>query len=600
MALGVADSLSRALSLPVPSRAAVLLAAPKTLQTLIAALGDYYTYKLAQHVYGRNSYPAWCTLFLTAASPWNWFVSTRTFSNCAETTLTIIALYNWPYHWALGADEVGFQLDDQTLRIRQTEAITPSKEKAVVTIDESTRLRRALLAAAIAVILRPTNAIIWLTLTLATFGRGIYHHGVHWEIGAFIRDGLLCGSVVLLLSALVDRVFYGVWAFPLWQFFKFNVLQSLAVFYGNNDWHYYLSQGYPLLLMFAIIPAIMGLWTVLFQPQNLNFISIQSKLILHRLALVCLTLPAVLSILSHKEVRFIYPILPALHIIAAPILARMFGLPEVIGKASMHSTQNPKISTSLYFGILFVMNASIAGYFSFYHNSGLIAATDYLRNEFETRYIATSTSIYQPEPPKAGTNQNLTLAVLMPCHSIPWRSHLQYPPTASEIGISGWALTCEPPLNLTPEEKQSYEDEADIFYNNPSLWFKHNIAYNMPKGKLPPGVYAPDPADSKKLWSDPNPKIGRWLNEGEGGRPSELVGSKKRAWPDYFLFFGQLELTMTRIMAGSAYVECKRFHNSLFHDDWRRKGDVVVWCLPERGNTKDGEVKQAARRRDEL
>lgn len=36
-------------------------------------------------------------LFLTMLSPWNWFCSTRTFSNCVETTLTVAALDLWPW-----------------------------------------------------------------------------------------------------------------------------------------------------------------------------------------------------------------------------------------------------------------------------------------------------------------------------------------------------------------------------------------------------------------------------------------------------------------------------------------------------------------------
>jgi phosphatidylinositol glycan class B len=38
------------------------------------------------------------------ASPWQWFCSTRTFSNGLETTLTIAAMYFWP--WNLSSDTV--------------------------------------------------------------------------------------------------------------------------------------------------------------------------------------------------------------------------------------------------------------------------------------------------------------------------------------------------------------------------------------------------------------------------------------------------------------------------------------------------------------
>src|SRR6185437_9252691 len=100
------------------------------------------------------------------------------------------------------------------------------------------------------------------------------------------------------------------------------------------------------------------------------------------------------------------------------------------------------------------------------HNSGLIALADYLRHEHETYHLIGST------PPSA----NMTIAFLMPCHSIPWRSHLQYPPSLRQPGISAWALTCEPPLHLSLAEKATYLDEADVFYANPSLWLKKNMS----------------------------------------------------------------------------------------------------------------------------
>jgi hypothetical protein len=37
-------------------------------------------------------------------SPWQWFCSTRTFSNSLETVLTIVALFFWPWELAGGAE----------------------------------------------------------------------------------------------------------------------------------------------------------------------------------------------------------------------------------------------------------------------------------------------------------------------------------------------------------------------------------------------------------------------------------------------------------------------------------------------------------------
>jgi GPI mannosyltransferase 3 len=34
---------------------------------------------------------------MTVLNPWQWYCSTRTFSNSLETTLTVAALYYWPW-----------------------------------------------------------------------------------------------------------------------------------------------------------------------------------------------------------------------------------------------------------------------------------------------------------------------------------------------------------------------------------------------------------------------------------------------------------------------------------------------------------------------
>lgn len=58
---------------------------------------------------------------MTVCSPWQWFCSTRTLSNCLETTYTIVALESWPWQWSLAwkdreaADKEGLQKGDSTV-----------------------------------------------------------------------------------------------------------------------------------------------------------------------------------------------------------------------------------------------------------------------------------------------------------------------------------------------------------------------------------------------------------------------------------------------------------------------------------------------------
>lgn len=570
----MADALSNLLSFSGPYRAQLLLAAPKTLQAVIAALGDYYTWRLAEAIYGIRSLAPAAALVLTVASPWQWFCSTRTFSNSLETTLTVIALYNWPWHWSEHRRS-NDDLDPQGLRKRK--AVTTSHGAT----DELTRLRRALLCAALATVLRPTNILIWTALTSITLlqsFRGTQTTRVssepkppaqtkafisQAELLTFLRETLLCGSVVLSLSAGVDRLFYGIWTFPAWNFLRINVFESIAVFYGNNNWHYYISQGFPLLLTTALPFALLGMYRALSSSDVNRNMPQTSRNALSSLTIISIFVPVVLSVISHKEVRFIYPLLPGLHILAARPTSTYFA--SAFDRLRPYS-KSSQLFKRILLATLLALKLSVSLYTATMHNSGLVQVTHYLRSEFETYHI--------PSP----VQHNMTVGFLMPCHSTPWRSHLQNPPTSSYHGIDAWALTCEPPLNMDALARANYLDEADHFYIEPGDWLKRHMSRSPPSPKFPtignhePGVFAPakprrmfeiETRDEEILW-----------RERKGRRP----------WPEYLVFFGQLEPQMKMLVGrGSGYTECNRIWNSHAHDDWRRSGDVVVWCLyPER------------------
>ena len=556
------SDVADALKLSEQYRTELLLAAPKFAQASFAALGDYYTWKLAQRIYGREDDEAWAALAVTVFSPWQWFCSPRTLSNSLETTLTIIALYNWPWHWSLGMDEeTTLQVDSQGLRIREAD------EPSAGDTDEQTRLRRSLLLAAIATVMRPTNILIWITLTLATMlqhtqsgwfmkipwtDQQAWVHTTSWsmvpsrkEYMTFGRETVICGTLVLILSSLIDRFFYSVWTFPPMNFLQTNVVQGLSSFYGGNRLDYYFTEGFGLLLTTALPFAVLGLYEAFLPETAADTQSKTSKRTRLHLAIVCVTIPIILTFLSHKEVRFIYPLLPSLHILAAAPIATFFA------PALTHNL-SPKLRPRRWFlkrillVTLITINVFIALYTTTLHNSGLIRVSSYLRHQHDIHYAGSETP------------QNLTVAFLMPCHSTPWRSHLQHPPTFTTPGISGWALTCEPPLGLNKEQRTAYLDEADNFYADPHAWLRKNMSRHPPRAKSIFGSSLP----RRSL------ELGSSVNSGS-----------RREWPDYLIFFEQLESVMQSALVGSAYQECWRGFNSHWHDDWRRKGDVVVWCL---------------------
>ncbi|TVY56336.1 GPI mannosyltransferase, partial [Lachnellula suecica] len=270
-------------------RAIILAALPNIVQAYFAALGDYYTWQLSEKIYGRGSNSSWASLVLAIFSPWQWFCSTRTFSNCLETSLTISALNFWP--WGLSTDTL---LDDGSLNPKEKAPVKASVFQSQGSIGS---LRASLLLAGFACILRPTNGLIWFCVLMPAVARLFSNARLTFSDYQILgREALICGSVVLLISGISDRLYFGEWTFPPYQFLNFNINQNLAVFYGRNDWHYYLSQGLPLLLTTYLPFALVGLW---------NSASLSASNIRFLLTTTILVTLATLSLISHKEVRFI-------------------------------------------------------------------------------------------------------------------------------------------------------------------------------------------------------------------------------------------------------------------------------------------------------
>jgi phosphatidylinositol glycan class B len=350
-----------------------------------------------------------------------------------------------------------------------------------------------------------------------------------------IREAILCGSVVITISAASDFYYFGEWTFPPYQWLNFNINQDLAVFYGRNDWHYYLSQGLPLLLTTYLPFALVAI---------LHATSLPTSDIRFLLTVTIFTTLSTLSLVSHKEVRFIYPLLPLLHILAAPIITSFFQTTamKVTHPPPFPSTPRTEIITILHrkklLALLLALNIGIASYTTLVHQAGVISVTKFLRTEYEALALDGRGRLLSD--PEAGMHDEVKkktdyddsetfVGFLMPCHSTPWRSQLFYP------GLKAWALSCEPPIHLAPHsiERESYRDEADRFYDNPAKFLK------------------------------------------------EEVNNKEKPWPRYIAGFESIKDVLKEYyeneMQGFVVKERWRAKNSHWHDDPRRKGDVVVW-----------------------
>lgn len=372
-------------------------------------------------------------------------MAARTLSNSMEMVFTIVALCFWPLPGVI----------DTTANNHWIK-----------------HYRISLFLASMACIMRPTNGLIWLFLgthLILTSGK---------KLTVILNAAALCFLVVAINCLIDTRIYRHGWSgqivFTPYLFFKVNVVNSVSLFYGVHTWHWYLTQGLPVIFTTFIPFIAYGLYRI----YNFKYLFQRTRSLLYLVAWIIF----VYSLLPHKEFRFIFPIVPILLIISA------YGLQQM---------KSPKWR---FRSVLFLIITQIpmAVYLSVWHQRGVMDVMLWIRSE-------------------ARQNNDMSVGVLMPCHSTPWYSVVHE-------NIPMWFLTCEPPLITTDEL-----DEADRFYVNPLEFIKtHQQDRQWPTTHL-------------VLFDNLMPKIGDYL---------ETQGFK----------------------------ECQRFFNSHFHDDFRRRGDVLVLC----------------------
>ncbi|KAL1858952.1 hypothetical protein VTK73DRAFT_7721 [Phialemonium thermophilum] len=554
-----AEKLMSSLQFFPQFQALILVALPKVVQSVFAAYADFCTWKLAERIYGQGSNAAWSAFWVAVFNPWLWYCSTRTFSNSVETTLTVVALYHWPWEMLGDAKE--------------------AKEDVLSSHDSVKGLRISLVSAAVAVVLRPTNLLIWLAILTLALSRltldGSSPLGRR-SLVVLVREIAVCGLSVLTVSLVSDRLYYGFWTFPPYRFLHFNLSQSLAVFYGHMPWHYYLSQGVPLLTTTFLPFSLLGL--VKQASPSTSRSTLQANT-LRTLTFTVLTTVGSLSLISHKEVRFIYPLLPILHILAAPFVSSFFTAEDPVDSrgdtspaASGRWGTRPSQSTTtlrhkFFLAHILSINILLATYLSVFHQPAPISVVHFLRTEFERVH---PDRLHLHRDGSSGDDADPLFALfLTPCHSTPWRSHLVYP------RLRARALTCEPPLHTKPgsPEREAYLDEADRFYHRDDAAFVSGSGPS--KGTWGVGFL------DREMWPRRR-AVDAAADGGEEGVSEERAGEV----PRYLVGFEGIEPVLTAFFQGEAApgralgVNLTRrweAFNGLFNEDWRRRGKLVVW-----------------------
>ncbi len=102
--------------------------------------------------------------------------------------------------------------------------------------------------------------------------------------------------IVIFWGFCLDSFFYGEIVFVPWKYFFVNIIENAAAGFGTSPWYYYLSKLISFPSYFVGIPLIIFFFVlIIYSPKKLFLWCIIPFIVIH-------------SIISHKEERFIFPI----------------------------------------------------------------------------------------------------------------------------------------------------------------------------------------------------------------------------------------------------------------------------------------------------
>lgn len=205
---------------------------------------------------------------------------------------------------------------------------------------------------------------------------------------------------------------------PILTFAHYNLFNPIAAFYGETKWWYHITQtipilAFPLTILDVFIPYLLPSrlapkWERVDSPEGL--------LIISRAMFFAI---ATLSLSTHSEWRFLHPFLPTIIVMLIPVIFKAY-TPTILGAYKLVTSvrQYFRMKKSHFY---LVVSAPIIPllYLNTVHGRAQVEVMNVLR--------------------RGELGEVTGLVVLMPCHAVPWMSHLHK-------DVPGWFLTCEPPV----------------------------------------------------------------------------------------------------------------------------------------------------------
>ncbi|KNZ59406.1 hypothetical protein VP01_173g9 [Puccinia sorghi] len=563
-------------SVPLPNKKKLTILQsilPKLVQAGIATVTDLATYSLAG-VLLTPSYAS-AALACSLTSFFNAYAGVRTFSNSLETALTASALAFWPWN---------------TLQISSSWA----------------SLSTSILLIALSVIIRPSSLLFWSLLgysllknsngearmdvmaLVAVIGYvSSFFHPCYLQ--QLIRSSLLSFRVIsALVCFLIDSSFYGLATFTPLNFIRQNVFNDISAFYGVNRFHFYFTQAFTF-VNFSMFPTVILGMVMLSNPQNLHESGGQlARLRSARTAVLGTMLG--LSVLKHKEFRFIQPLVPLFNCFAARAMVNNYIKDRLARPATSPADVRPleRLISARPLGFILrgLVSLSAALYLLTFHYRAQVSVMDYLRQvpDVELRSVG----------------------FLMPCHSTPWQSHLHKPhlaPNGTQERL--WMLTCEPPLISSQFVAFSSKLKSHILRTNSLLMTlnrnsslvesddKANITEgrNETQSDGPPEevkMKVRDLQEAKEGYQDESDVFyedpvrflrGRFPAKVDAGYPPTDKSVESYQWPSHLVLFEVLwsNPPVRDIFLNHGYRVVWNATNGRWHDDpLRRGGNLLV------------------------
>ncbi|TFK76245.1 glycosyltransferase family 22 protein [Pluteus cervinus] len=488
----------------------LLVVLPRVLHGVLGAITDICSYNIARRFLGPRY--ATATFLLSLTSFFNALALTRSLSNSLETSISSIAYMYYPW-------DASPRLSPQL-------------------IYHKPNIIRLIIFSGLACVIRPTNAVIWVFLYANLFWS---LKGSRRTILSLVWFLCLVGGTLLSAMVLLDSLFYKEITFTSINFLYTN-LSRVSTFYGHNPWHYYFSQGIPILVTTAL-PFVVG--------GGRKAFSMREATLRNMLFTVVWTV-SIYSLAGHKEWRFIHPILPLLLVLASKSLVdinepvtkvKITANKKAQSPVSLHSTRSFIHSIRRSHLALLALPIPAALYVVLFYCSAPITVMSYIRTL-----------------PSKELQEGV--GFLMPCHSTPGHAYLHRP----ELAKSMWALGCEPPLER--QNLSEYHDQTDVFYISPKAYLEHyfptvvNASFPLsPLSTSIPGAPAPHRTIPPQTTHD-----------GVVGYPW------RHEWPRRLVFFGSLlgREGVRELLISRGYVEeWKRGRE--WEGEGNRKGGVRVW-----------------------